>query len=86
MTPRRPLEALVVQMQDDFLDTPTLDLTLAEAAQRFKTDGVTCEAVLGTLVDAGVLARTPRGTYVRFFPHRPQPAHNGVHVLAGSAA
>jgi len=25
--------------------------------------------VLGVLVDAGVLARTPNGAYMRFFPH-----------------
>ena len=86
MTPRPPLEALVVQVQHDFLETPALNLTLAEATRRFKADGVTCEAVLGALVDAGVLARAPGGAYVRFFPHRSRPANNERHALTGSAA
>lgn len=52
------LAALVVRMQGEFLDAPTLKLTLPEAERRFGVDGVTCEAVLGALVDASVLART----------------------------
>ena len=39
-----------------------------DAAQRFGTDRETCEAVLGALVNSGVLARTDDGGYVRFFP------------------
>ena len=69
MTRRNRLEDLVVQMQNDFLDIPALELTLAEARQRFDTDDETCEAVLDALVDARVLARAQGGTYQRFFPH-----------------
>ena len=60
--------ALVMRVQDDFLETPALRLTLADAERRFGADRRTCEAVLGTLVNAGVLARTDDGGYARFFP------------------
>jgi hypothetical protein len=60
--------ALVMRMQDDFLHTPALRLTLPDAERRFGADRDTCEAVLGTLVNSGVLARTDDGGYVRFFP------------------
>lgn len=62
------IAALVLRMQGDFLDAPTLKLTHPEAARRFGVDRVTCEAVLGALVDAGVLARTRDGVYMRYFP------------------
>jgi hypothetical protein len=62
--------ALVIQMQGDFLDVPKLTLTLPQAQQRFGVDEATCEAVLGALVDAGVLANVD-GIYARRFP---QPA------------
>jgi hypothetical protein len=55
-------------MQDDFLNAATLNLTVPEAKQRFHVDRTTCEAVLGALVEAQVLARTREGTYTRFFP------------------
>ena len=59
---------LVVRMQGAFLDAPTLALRLPDAEGRFGVDRGTCEAVLGALVDAQVLARTLDGAYVRFFP------------------
>ena len=62
--------ALVMRMQSDFLDVPTLTLTLPQAQQRFGVDDVTCEAVLWALVDAGVLANVRGGGYVRLFPRR----------------
>jgi hypothetical protein len=55
-------------MQDDFLNTATLQLTVPEAEQRFDVDRTACEAVLDALVEAQVLARTGEGTYARFFP------------------
>jgi hypothetical protein len=65
---RQTLEALVMRMQDDFLNSAWLTLTVPEAEQRFDVDRTTCEAVLGVLVDAHVLARSREGTYARFFP------------------
>ena len=63
-----PVEALVMRMQGEFLDTPHLRLTMPQAERRFGVDRVTCEAVLGVLVEAKVLARSVDGSYHRFFP------------------
>ena len=64
----RRIENMVVRMQQAFLDAPGLRLTLPQAQRRFFTSAATSEAVLNVLVEAGVLTRTPRGQYVRFFP------------------
>jgi len=45
-----------------------LRLTLPEAERRFGMDRASCEAVLGALVDAHVLAQSADGGYARFFP------------------
>jgi hypothetical protein len=60
--------ALVVRVDRDFHTTPALRLSLREAERRFGADRETCEAVLGTLVNSSVLARTDDGGYVRFLP------------------
>ena len=65
---------LVVQVQNAFLDMPKLTLSLAEAGRWFEMDETTCSAVLGALVDAGVLTRTADGAYTRFFPRRAENA------------
>ena len=62
------LEALVVRIQNEFLERPTLRLTLPDAVQRFDIDKTTGLAVLNALVDAGVLAKTRGGAYCRFLP------------------
>jgi hypothetical protein len=73
------ITALVTKIQNDFLDTPSLTLTLSQAQKRFGADEITCEAVLGTLVDAGVPVRTSDEAYVRFFPQVSVGAR-GAHV------
>jgi hypothetical protein len=62
------IAALVMKIQNEFLDKAGLTLTLSQAQSRFGADEITCEAVLGALVDARVLAKTPDGAYIRFFP------------------
>ena len=63
MTPMREHVAhLVMRIQNDFLDHPTLALTLDEAQERFDVDDVACAGVLDALVDARVLAQR-EGTY-----------------------
>lgn len=62
------VEALVMEMQSDFLDTPGLQLTLSRAQGRFGVDESTCKGVLDALVDARVLERTTDGAYTRRFP------------------
>jgi len=69
MTPTRSeIEALVMQIQEEFLRRPAVRLTLNELARRMDASLVLCKAVLRVLVDARVLAQTPGGVYERFFP------------------
>lgn len=71
---RGQMGTLVLQMQGAFLDMPGLTLSLAEAQRWFDVDETMCEALLTALVDAGVLTRTPDGTYARRFPRRKENA------------
>ena len=66
----RDIENLVMQVQSDFLRAPLLALTAPEAQKRYGVDHTACLAVLETLTDARVLARTPDGVYTRWFPGR----------------
>jgi hypothetical protein len=70
MPSARTLASLITRIQNDFLDSPTLSVTSDQAQRRFNIDRATCDAVLGLLADATVLARTPDGAFVRFFPHQ----------------
>jgi hypothetical protein len=58
---------MVLRIQTDFLDNPTLCLTLPRAQTRYGWDQGTCAGVLDALVDASVLTRRA-GTYGRHFP------------------
>ena len=66
---RRNIEDLVMRIEGEFLDTPGLKITIAQAQRRFGIDEITCEAVLDALVDAGVLFKTRDRVYGRLFPH-----------------
>jgi hypothetical protein len=72
---RDRIENLVVRIQSDFLDNPTLALTLPAAEKRFGIDEVACAGVLGALVDARVLTER-EGAYRRYFP--PQAARRAA--------
>ena len=58
---------MVFRIQTDFLDDPTLCLTLQRAQQRFGFDRAACVEVLTALVDARVLT-CREGAYSRYFP------------------
>ena len=64
---RRQIENLVLRIQSDFLERPTLSLTLSGVQQRFGIDEATSVGVLGALVDARVLTER-QGAYSRHFP------------------
>lgn len=57
----------------DFVDHPSLVLTPAQAAIRFGVDVDACAAILGALLNGGVLAKTEEGAYITFFPRCPPP-------------
>ena len=76
---RGRIENLVMRIQDDFVRTPWLALTVRTAQERFGVSAVTCEAVLDALAEAGVISKSRQGIYVRNFPEmmpRRGP-HNG---------
>jgi hypothetical protein len=60
---------LIVEVQREFLAGATL--TTLEIQQRVGTDAITCEALLATLVDAGVLMRLD-DLYTRAWPAGPE--------------
>jgi hypothetical protein len=66
---RTRIQDLVLRIQSDYLDDPTLSLTLSAAAKRFGIDQAACAGVLGALVDAGVL--TERAGNFRRLLRRP---------------
>ena len=68
MLSARALASLLTRIQDAFLDSPTLTMTLDEARRRFSIDQGTCQALLNVLVDANVLSRTSEGAFARFLP------------------
>ena len=74
------LSALILLVQSEYLDTPGLRLSPSQAARYFGLDRKTCNAVLGTLADAGVIGRAPDGAYVRWFPRL-----MGTHPIAAYA-
>ena len=80
MKATRPrLEALITAIQNEFLDTPGLALTLSDTGKRFDADSVTCQALLDVLVETCVLTQRPVGTYVRYFP--PMAPRRTGHML-----
>ncbi len=58
-----------MRIEGEFLDTPGLRLTVAEAQRRFGADEITCEAVLDALVDSAVLFKARDRVYGRLSPH-----------------
>jgi hypothetical protein len=60
--------ALMLEIQDAFLNTPDLALSTSDAVRRFGTDRITCEAILEALVDARVLTQMTDGLYESAFP------------------
>ena len=49
----------------EYLEVPGLCLTESQAERLWRLDTLTCEALLGALMDAKFLRRTGRGAYVR---------------------
>jgi hypothetical protein len=70
MTPTRSqIETLVIRIQQVFLSGHAVRLTLNQIARRVDASATLCQAVVRLLVEAQVLAQTPGGAYVRFFPN-----------------
>jgi hypothetical protein len=63
---------MVLRVQTDFLDDPSLCLTLSRARKRFGFDHPACAGVFGALVDARVLTHR-EGVYRRHVPQLAEP-------------
>jgi hypothetical protein len=58
-------QILLQTITREYEEQPGLRLTPPQVQRLWGLDGPTCSAVLTTLVDAGVLRRTPDGRFVR---------------------
>jgi hypothetical protein len=61
----RCFKEAVARVQNLFVDTPSVQLTAADAAQMAGLDRQVCRVVLRTLTESGVLAQRMRGVFVR---------------------
>jgi hypothetical protein len=59
------LHDLLQRVEAEYRELPTLNLTEPQAQRLWGLDITTCAFVLMTLIERGVLKRTPRGTYIR---------------------
>jgi hypothetical protein len=60
-----PVADALRRVKGEFLEMPGLKLTASQAQRLWGLDRESCEALLGALVDARFLARTPEGAFVR---------------------
>ena len=61
----RGIQDVVRRIRGEFLEMPGLRLTPEQARRLWRLDETACEAVLGALVEARFLARTPDGAFIR---------------------
>lgn len=59
------LHDLLQRIEGEYREMPGLSVTAAQAERLWGLDTTTCSFVLMTLIQRGILLRTPRGTYVR---------------------
>ena len=87
MTPEhhRAPEEMLRRVQGEFLEMPGLRLTEPQARRLWGLDAVSCEALLGALVDAKFLYRTRDGAFVRVEHAAPVKTSNRPRRLIGAA-
>jgi hypothetical protein len=83
-TPAQTFRDLVCRVQSEFLEMPGLRLTEAQVRRLSGLDPSYCTAVLTALVDAGFLARTKDGFFMRL--DRAQPVKIGPAQLPSRIA
>jgi hypothetical protein len=59
------LHELLQRIEGEYREMPGLSVTAPQAARLWGLDAITCSFVLMTLIQRGILQRTPSGTYVR---------------------
>ena len=65
------IDDVLQRIQGEFVEMPGLRLTAAQAQRLWGLEREVCIALLGTLVDARFLTRTPDGAFVRVDGARP---------------
>ena len=67
MTPEltRATDEVLRRVQGEFLEMPGLRLTQPQARRLWGLDAASCDALLGTLVEANFLFRTRDGAFMR---------------------
>jgi hypothetical protein len=87
MTPEhhRAPEEMLRRVQGEFLEMPGLRLTEPQARRLWGLDAVSCEALLGALVDAKFLYRTRDGSFMRVEHAAPVKTSNRSRRLFGAA-
>jgi hypothetical protein len=68
------IEEVLRRIRGEFMEMPGLRLTQAQAQRLWGMDATACEAILGALVAARFLARTPDGAFIRYDSGSPTSA------------
>lgn len=58
------IEPLLNRIRGEFLEMPGLCVTREQACRLWQMDEITCDGILGALMDDGFLTRTPSGAFV----------------------
>jgi hypothetical protein len=56
---------LLRRIEREYREMPGMCVTQPQAQRLWKLDATTCSFVLTTLIERGILRRTPRGSYVK---------------------
>ena len=59
------LHELLRRIESEYREMPGMCVTQPQAQRLWGLDSTTCSFVLTTLIERGILRRTPRGTYVK---------------------
>ncbi len=59
------LHELLRRIESEYREMPGMCVNALQAQRLWGLDSTTCSFVLTTLVERGILRRTPRGTYVK---------------------
>ena len=63
-------DAVLARIRGEYRAVPGLTLTATQARRLWGLDAPICDALLATLVQAGFLRRTTKGTFVRYDARR----------------
>jgi hypothetical protein len=83
--PDPAIDEVLRRVQGEFLEMPGLRLTEPQARRLWGLDAVSCETLLGTLVDAKFLFRTRDGAFMRVEYATPVKASIRSRRMVGAA-